>query len=220
MPLSHEIKSDVGYFQNLRPEMLRYIPDKATKILEVGCGEGAFSKSLIRFDRELWGIEIDNQAITKAKTVFNYTFEGDFNDIYNQLPQNYFDCVIFNDVLEHLYAPWDVVRMVKALLKDDGVLVTSIPNFRYISNLITEILFEKEFRYKPNGGILDDTHIRFFTSKSILRMFNDQGYEVLVHEGIHPCRSWKEKLFIRLSFGLLKDARYKQFATVAKKNNI
>ncbi len=218
MQSSHEIKSEVGYFQNVRPEMLKYIPNKATHILEVGCGEGAFSRGLMRSDRDLWGIEIDHDAILKAKEVFNHTIEGDFDSNYSQLPQNYFDCVIFNDVLEHMYTPWEVVKMVNGLLKKNGIIVSSIPNFRYISNLITEILFEKEFRYKPNGGILDDTHIRFFTSKSILRMFQDQGYEVLVHEGIHPCKSWKEKLFIALSFGLLNDARFKQFATVAKKN--
>jgi hypothetical protein len=106
--------------------------------------------------------------------------------------------------------------LVKSLLSPAGVLVSSIPNFRYISNLITEVLFEGEFRYKPEGGILDDTHIRFFTTKSICRMFNEQGYEVLIHEGIRPCKSWKEKLFVNLTFGFLKDARYKQFATVAK----
>lgn len=47
-------------------------------------------------------------------------------------------------------------------------------------------------------------------------MFEEKGYEILVHEGIRPCKSWKEKLFIACSFGLLKDARYKQFATVVR----
>jgi 2-polyprenyl-3-methyl-5-hydroxy-6-metoxy-1,4-benzoquinol methylase len=209
-------KTEIGYFHNQRPEMLSHIPDNALKILEVGCGEGAFCSALLRPDREIWGVEMNTDAAQKATEVCQFVLEGDFNAIYDQLPKNHFDCVIFNDVLEHIYAPWETIRLVKSLLSKNGILVTSIPNFRYIDNIITEILFNKDFRYKPEGGILDDTHIRFFTSKSILRMFQEQGYEILTHQGIRPCKSWKEKLFIALTFGFLKDARYKQFATVAK----
>lgn len=216
MDQSTSHKTEIGYFHNQRPEMLKYIPESASKILEVGCGEGVFCSALKRADREIWGVEMNPNAAQKATEVCQFVLEGDFNSIYDQLPKNEFDCIIFNDVLEHIYAPWETIRLVKSLLSTNGVLVTSIPNFRYIDNLITEILFRKDFRYKPEGGILDDTHIRFFTSKSMLRMFQEQGYEVLTHEGIRPCKSWKEKLFIALTFGFLKDARYKQFATVAK----
>lgn len=209
-------KMEIGYFHNQRPEMLKYIPENAQRILEVGCGEGPFCSALSRSDREIWGVEMNSKAAEKATEVCNFVLVGDFNAIYDQLPKNHFDCVIFNDVLEHMYAPWDTIQLVKSLLSPTGVLVSSIPNFRYISNLITEVLFEGEFRYKPEGGILDDTHIRFFTTKSIRRMFREQGYEVLTHEGLRSCKSWKEKLFIALTFGFLKDARYKQFATVAK----
>lgn len=213
---SSQIKSEIGYFKNNRSEMLKYIPENAINILEVGCGEGNFISLLKSDNRETWGIEINNEAAQKATEVCNFVLSGDFNSVYEQLPVNHFDCIVFNDVLEHMYLPWEVLAMSKKLLRSGGVIVSSIPNFRYISNLITEIVLEGEFRYKPNGGILDDTHIRFFTSKSILRMFNDLGYRVLIHKGLHPCRSWKEKLVIFLSFGILNDSRYKQFATVVK----
>ncbi|MBN2765257.1 MAG: class I SAM-dependent methyltransferase [Paludibacteraceae bacterium] len=209
-------KTDIGYFKNQRTEMLRYIPNEAITILEVGCGEGSFCNLLKRNDREIWGIEINSIAAVNAAKECNKILVGDFDDLYPQLPKNYFDLVIFNDVLEHLYNPWETIRKVKSILKPNGLLISSIPNFRYVGNLITEILIEKDFRYKPEGGILDDTHIRFFTSKSILRMFTDEGYEVLIHEGLRPCKSWKEKMVISLSMGFLKDARHKQFATVAQ----
>ena len=213
---SEQLKSNGGYFYNPRPEMLKYIPDSARSILEVGCGEGSFVKTLKRKDREIWGVEIYSEAAEKAKEVCDFVLTGSFDAVFEQLPEKHFDCIIFNDVLEHMYAPWDVIMQVKSLLSDNGVVVSSIPNFRYISNLILEIVWKGEFRYKPEGGILDDTHIRFFTSKSIQRMYREQGYEIVLHEGIKPCKSWKEKLFIFLSFGILKDARFKQFATVAK----
>ncbi len=213
---SQELKSTIGYYGTHRSEMLQYIPADARVILEVGCGEGNFCRQLKADGREIWGLEINQQAADQAIAVCDTVIVGSFEEQVSRLPQHYFDCVVFNDVLEHLYDPWTTVRQVKDLLSDKGVLVTSIPNFRYISNLITEILFQKEFEYKPEGGILDDTHIRFFTSKSMLRMFRNEGYEVVRHEGIRPCKSWKEKLFISLTLGFLKDARYKQFATVAK----
>lgn len=210
------LKNKSGYFHSERPEMMKYIPDNAINILDVGCSDGAFCVSLRREDREIWGIEMNTIAALKAKEKCDHVLVGDFNTVFDQLPKNHFDVVIFNDVLEHMYSPWDTIEMVKMLLSPTGILVSSIPNFRYIGNLITEVIFEGEFRYKPEGGILDDTHIRFFTTKSICRMFHEQGYEVLVHDGIRPCKSWKEKLFINLTFGFLKDCRYKQFATVAK----
>lgn len=214
---STQEKTDNGYFKNQRTEMLRYIPENAVRILEVGCGEGSFCSLLKRNDREIWGIEINQEAAKKAQNECHTLLVGDFNEIYEQIPEHFFEVVIFNDVLEHLYNPWETIRKVKKILATNGLLVSSIPNFRYIGNLITEILIDKDFRYKPEGGILDDTHIRFFTSKSIKRMFVEQGYEIVCHEGITPCKSWKEKLFINLTFGKLKDARYKQFATVARK---
>ncbi|MFT3753408.1 MAG: class I SAM-dependent methyltransferase [Paludibacter sp.] len=213
---STEHKVQNGYFQNERQEMLKYISKNAINILEVGCSSGLFCKALQRPDREIWGVEINPEAAQRATEICTFVLCGDFNQVYDQLPKNHFDCVVFNDVLEHIYAPWDTIRMVKEILKPEGTIVSFIPNFRYVGNLITEIIWEGEFRYKPEGGILDDTHIRFFTSKSICRMFQEQGYEIVVHEGIRPCKSWKEKMFINFSFGILKDARYKQFATVAR----
>lgn len=209
-------KSETGYFHSPRPEMMKYISENATRILDVGCSDGAFCAALRQENREIWGVELNEEAAQKATEVCDFVLVGDFNNIFDQLPKNHFDCVIFNDVLEHLYSPWDTIQMVKSLLSEKGVIISSIPNFRYVDNLITEVIWKGEFRYKPEGGILDDTHIRFFTSKSIVRMFKEQGFEILAHEGIRPCKSWKEKLFVNLTFGFLKDSRYKQFATVAK----
>lgn len=213
---SIDIKKETGYFKNIRSEMLNYIPDNALKILEVGCGEGNFCRLLERNDREIWGVEINPDAAQKAMKVCNKIYSGDFDQIYTDLPASYFDCIVSNDVLEHLYKPWETLKNARSLLFPDGVIVCSIPNFRYVGNLITEIMIQKDFRYKPEGGILDDTHIRFFTSKSILRMFEETGYKVIKHEGIHPCKSWKEKLLIRISFGLLRDSKHKQYVTTAK----
>lgn len=206
-----------GYYTQQRADMFGFVPQQARRILEIGCGQGTFLATLARDDRELWGIELDSDMARHAEKVCHRLLVGDVNELCSQLPENYFDCVICNDVLEHLYAPWDVLRTIHRLLVRDGVVVASIPNIRYIGVFITEKLWQKDFIYRPEGGILDDTHVRFFTSKSMRRMFEQCGYRILRHEGIRPCKSWKEKLFITLSCGFLSDSRYKCFATVAQK---
>lgn len=197
--------------------MLKYIPANTIRILEVGCGEGAFCSQLKGLNRnlEVWGLEINAEAATEAAKVCDKVIFGDFNEKYGELPNKYFDCVFFNDVLEHLYEPWEVIELVKPLLSTEGVLIASIPNFRFIANLI-EIIYQGEFQYKKEGGILDDTHIRFFTQKSMKRMFDEHGYKILSMEGINQRNDWKMKLLSLISFGKMNDARYLQFAVVAK----
>lgn len=204
-----------SYYENERKNMLEFIPPTAKKILEVGCAEGKFSAMLLRPDREVWGVEMDEKSATIAQQKLNKLIYGDFESAFEQLPKAYFDCIIFNDVLEHIYDPWETINKVKLLLNKEGVLVSSIPNIRYISVFVLEIMLKKDFHYQ-NHGILDRTHVRFFTSKSIVRMFESCDYTIITHKGINPCKSWKEKLFINLTMGLFRDSRYKQFATVAK----
>ncbi len=204
------------YNRSFREEMLKYIPADAKTILEVGCSEGLFLNYLNKSrECETWGIELfENAAIEASKVAFK-VLTGDFNEVYKSLPKNYFDCVIFNDVIEHFSDPWLAMTNTKEILSKNGVIVSSIPNFRYIGNL-TEIITSADFKYKEEGGILDKTHLRFFTAKSIKRFFDECGYILIEQEGIRPCQSWKEKLLIFLSFGRFSDMRYKQYANVVK----
>ncbi len=204
------------YNRSFREEMFKYIPKNANRILEVGCSEGLFLSHIKKYiDCEVWGIEMNENAAEKASGVAFKVLSGDFNVVFKELPVNYFDCIIFNDVIEHFSDPWLALSNTKKLLAPNGVVVSSIPNFRYIGNL-TEIVITADFNYKEEGGILDKTHLRFFTLKSMKRVFEECGYTVVLQEGLRPCQSWKEKLLIFLSFGYFKDMRFKQYANVAK----
>ena len=118
------------YFNNSRSEMLRFVPHDCRFVLEVGCGEGLFGKSIIeRQKAEVWGIEPNKEASSKAKQNLTKVLNAEFNTNAN-LPTGYFDCVIFNDVLEHMYDPWAAVTFTKTLLRNkDSVVVMSVPNF-------------------------------------------------------------------------------------------
>lgn len=124
---------------------------------------------------------MNNTATLEPKSVCDKVLIGAFDMVLVELPKNYFDCVIFNDELEHIYSPWSTIKSVRGLLTVKGVIVSSIPNFRYITNIITEIIWEGEFTNKPEDGILDDTHIRFFTSESNQRIYKERAYEIVSH---------------------------------------
>jgi 2-polyprenyl-3-methyl-5-hydroxy-6-metoxy-1,4-benzoquinol methylase len=204
-----------GYFSNERKEMIQFIPVDCEKILEIGCSEGSFGQLLkTTRDIELWGVEKESSAATRAKGKLDFVIEGDFLEIEKSLPKKYFDCIVLNDVLEHFIDPWDLLLRAKSLLKVGGYIVSSIPNFRYVGNLY-ELLVMKDLEYKASG-ILDITHFRFYTERSIIRLFTTSGYSIVRIQGINPTMSVKVKFAAWLSFGFLKDIKYLEFAFIVR----
>lgn len=213
-----EIKQ-TKYYQNKRTEMLEFIPLSAKKILEIGCGEGDFSAQLVREGIETWGIEPNNISFKKSKKKLFKVIEGTIDEKLNELPNDYFDVIILNDVIEYLLYPWEDLKNLKAKLNEEGVLVSSIPNVRYSKNLFN-FLFKKDWKYKDDG-ILDITHFRFFTKKSVKSLFINSGYSVQKIKSINVTKSFLFFPFAIL-FNILflftqLDMFYRQFATVAKK---
>lgn len=204
----------MDYYSLKRDEMFKFIPDNTKTLLEVGCGAGNFGSFFKTKGMEVWGVEPNKESAEKASKklfrVLNRTFDSDID-----LPLKYFDCIVFNDVLEHLYDPWECLSFAKKFMKnEDSKIVASVPNFRYWSNLY-EIIVKKDFKYK-DWGLLDYTHIRFFTKKTIEELFSKSGYEICVMEGINPSQSLKFKVTNTILLNSIKDMRYQQYAVVAK----
>ena len=125
-----------GYYAKARTEMLAFIPADAKKVLDVGCAEGVFS-SLVKetFGAEVWGIELDTAAAACAQKHLDTVLVGDITALMEKLPDAYFDCIVCNDVLEHLVDPYTAVSALKGKLSAMGVLVFSLPNVRHLGNL-------------------------------------------------------------------------------------
>lgn len=208
-------KKPPGYYDNVRHEMLKYLPENVEKIIEVGCGDGSFGELLKeKANAEVWGVEYVEEEALKAKKVLDEAFAGPIEENFENLPDNYFDVAYFNDVLEHLIDPYRVLKIFKAKMKVGGVIISSIPNIRY-HNALIPILFKKDFQYKE-FGVMDFTHMRFFTKKSIRRMYEEQGYDVVLHEGINRSKSLKPILYNIPVLFTHRDIFYPQFATVAQ----
>ena len=205
-----------GYYDNFRDEMLVYLPKEAKKILEVGCGNGCFAEVIKKQNNaEVWGIELMEEEAEKAKLVLDKAFAGPCENFIDDLPEDYFDAIYFNDVLEHLVDPYTVLKKLRSKLSKNGVVISSIPNVRY-HNTFMRVLIKKDWKYE-DYGVMDFTHLRFFTEKSINRMYKEAGYTVKVTEGINKSKSLKPYLYnIPVLFTQL-DIRYPQFATVASK---
>lgn len=203
-----------GYFNNPRPEMLAFLPVGAKKVIDIGCGNGTFAKAIKeKSNAEVWGIELMEAEAEIAKPILHKTYIGPCENFINELPDNYFDAVYFNDVLEHLVDPYTVLEKIKTKLAPKGVVISSIPNMRYHSALYN-LVIKKDFKYEEYG-IMDKTHLRFFTNKSIQKMYTDLGYNIKQHIGIRRTKSIKPYLYnIPLLFTAM-DIRYLQYATVA-----
>lgn len=204
------------YYLSTRSDIQPYIPYGLKRTLDVGCAKGFFSEMLKNSKgvEETWGIEMVNECAREASLRLDYVLMGAFDEVYTQLPNHYFDCVFLNDVLEHMQNPEDCLMKIKNKLTPEGIVITSIPNVRHIE-VLRELLFKGDWEYK-DSGILDRTHLRFFTKKSMERMFEKCGYDVKMIKGINGVGKFSLTNMINiLMFNRWDDIKYRQYLICA-----
>jgi len=220
--LSYDTKP-VDYFQCTRPEMLPFVPVNCGRLLDVGCAEGAFGETLKRARGvEVWGVEPIQSIAAIAMTKLDRVIEGTFGPDTN-LPSHTFDSIVFNDVLEHMIDPESALRYARELLTPEGVVVASIPNIRSFPTF-WRLMIHASWEY-VDCGVLDKTHLRFFTKPSIINMFERQGYVLEKVCGINaylgvpniPTNLWRAfRVMNALFMGKFDDMKFQQFAVVAR----
>jgi len=205
------------YYTSSRQDMISFIPKTTKTLVDVGCGEGYFAKAFKDIaNAQVHGVEMNPISAAKASKILDKVYIGDIDSQLANLPDNFYDAITCNDVLEHLFDPYQTLKNLTAKLTSEGVIIASIPNFRFFRNLI-DILYKKDWEYK-SSGILDFTHLRFFTQKSIIRMFEEAGYEIIKCQGITKSKSLRPYIYNFLTLGAFgKDSFFLHFAVVAKK---
>jgi len=153
-------------------------------VLEFGPANGRMTKYMKeRLNCKVYAVEIDKDAAKDAEkytekiivdNIENYNWQEEFKGLK-------FDYIIFADVLEHLYDPKKVLKSIKNFLKDNGSILVSIPNIAH--NAILLGLLKNEFNYNPTG-LLDDTHIRFFTKKTFDNLIRECKYFTIFESAI------------------------------------
>jgi 2-polyprenyl-3-methyl-5-hydroxy-6-metoxy-1,4-benzoquinol methylase len=211
--------SKTGYYAQKRSEMAAFVPERRSRVLDIGCGEGHFSLSLSGVT-ERWGVE-PTDAADVASTLLDKVIRGTFEEAEADLPEAYFDVIICNDVIEHMVDHDRFLSSVGKYLAPGGMLVGSIPNARYYQNLF-ELLLEKDWRYR-DSGILDVTHLRFFTEKSLIRALTKHGFQIehfaRINRFVDTYHNSRTRLYRMLaravtvcSFGYFSDMYFLQFA--------
>ncbi|MDE2370304.1 MAG: class I SAM-dependent methyltransferase [Burkholderiales bacterium] len=210
--MSHE---DGKKYTGDRAVILDYLPGKFSTLLDIGCSSGEFgAKVKKQSGAVVWGVEPVAATAKNATKVLDKVIHGYF-DAESPIPDDFFDVVTFNDSLEHFPEPRTPLELARRKLKKNGVLICCVPNVRYVEN-VKNLLFGKDWKYTPMG-ILDDTHLRFFTERSLRRTIADARYEVTKVQGINPYfeSGNKTRLLHPLLGSWAADMKYYQFVAVA-----
>ncbi|MCA1668797.1 MAG: methyltransferase domain-containing protein [Thermomicrobia bacterium] len=149
---------------------------RGERVLDVGCASGYLAELLQERGYRVTGVEPDPDAATQARQRCEMVYEESAERLDRlPLPSHSFDITLFGDVLEHLAHPERALAGVHTLLAHDGAVVISVPNVAHYSVRLR--LFAGRFTYTPDG-LLDATHLRFFTRQSIIALARSSGFAV------------------------------------------
>jgi len=204
---------NLSYYSHARNELIPFIPKNITHALDVGCGVGNFGQMLRELTGcKVWGVELNKEAAEEAKSKLDFVVNSPFDESIDLKGQK-FDCIFSNDVLEHFVDPYNKLILAKSLLCDGGYIICSIPNVIYYENVM-KIFRTMDWEYEE-AGILDQTHLRFFTRKSIERIFCEVGMRILSIKGIKTGYGKKFRLLNGILFNKLSDMQFPQYIVVA-----
>lgn len=169
------------YDDKPRTDIIDLITESPGYVFEIGCGSGATGETLKqKFPNIKYiGLESEERAAQIAQSRLDRVIVADIEKVNLEdygLVKSHFDLLICADVLEHLYDPWKTLFALRDYLKKEGKVIASIPNTQNI-RLILHLL-TGNWNYEKYG-LLDATHIRFFTLDEIARLFSGTGYKVI-----------------------------------------
>ncbi len=163
-----------AYFEDINWGLLRMWGDRTgLDVLDAGCGFATTAQRIREAGNRVWGIESDPDAAAVARERIDHVVQADLQDI-GAIGAQRFDVIIFADVLEHLAWPIGVLKQYVSLLKPNGSVIISLPNVGLWS--VRFGLMFGRFQY-DDSGVLDRTHLRFFTRRTALEMIRAAGLE-------------------------------------------
>jgi 2-polyprenyl-3-methyl-5-hydroxy-6-metoxy-1,4-benzoquinol methylase len=168
--LTYTLKEDIhGSHATILRILERY---PRGKVLEVGCADGFFSEKIAPF-HEVWGVEVNSEDARDAGRFCKKVYIADIEEV--EIDEK-FNIVLLADVLEHTRNPMSVLKKVGDWLAENGIIILSVPNVAHLSVRLS--LLAGRFDYMERG-ILDKTHLKFFTRNSIDNLLKETGYSII-----------------------------------------
>ncbi len=166
-----------NYYDNINPDLYAEIPKGLGRILELGCGAGALGAKYKSVNPgSYWcGLEIVEEQANRAKNRLDRVICTDIEVNFPIGPDEKFDALVIGDVLEHLKDPWASLKQLVGCIKPNGHVAICIPNVGHWS--VVANLLAGNFTY-ADSGILDRTHLRFFTGRTMIELLNQADIEI------------------------------------------
>jgi 2-polyprenyl-3-methyl-5-hydroxy-6-metoxy-1,4-benzoquinol methylase len=155
------------------------IPLHALSILDVGCGTGAMGAALKEqnSNRKVYGITYSQVESASAGKLMDKVLVCDINKEMPQIDCS-FDCIIFSHVLEHTTHPDKILSYFKKYLNKEGIVIVALPNILFYKQRWQ--LLKGNFRYSKEGGLMDDTHYKFFDNNTAKELLEEAGYSIVL----------------------------------------
>ena len=205
-----------SYFANARSDFVDLLRTGAgSAVLELGCGAGGTGRAVLAAGKagRYVGLELDPSAARVAAEALTEVLVGDVQEVNLEPLAGQFDALIISEVMEHLADPWTTLVRLSACVKPGGQVMASSPNIAHW-NIILNLL-RGRFEYRE-AGIMDQTHLRWFTPDSYVALFEGAGFQIDTVRSMRE-NGWKAKIFDAVTGGRFKHLFMAQIVVVGRK---
>lgn len=191
--LTNDNYQEFKYTDQPRTDIHQLFGFPPNKILDVGCAAGGVGVGILNKypTATVWGVELNPQTAAIAKKRIHRVYEKSLDQwTPNELEEiSSLDTILFLDVLEHIYNPWNQLKIISQYASSDAQIIISLPNIGHLS--IIKSLIDQNWQYEQ-FGLLDITHIRFFTLNQMLKMFDETGFQTEAIKPLWPSYKLKD----------------------------
>ena len=166
--------------------VLRFAGNDRT-VLDIGAGPGSIARPLVELNHNrVTAIELDAKSVEILNEFCEQVIQADLNDTTwpRLLNGKRFDTVILADVLEHLTDPWTALKLAAGVIDEDGSVIVSLPHASHVAMIAC--LLNNDFEYH-DWGLLDRTHIRFFSMRNIQALIESAGLKIVEYAYVLHC---------------------------------